>query len=241
MHRIVPACVVLLALAAFPSAAQLDARVVIALDGGQQAAGTGFSNKIEFHDPTFGFEAGEIGTRYRSGGGTLFGGGVRVRVAGNLAVGVGMSLHSRDGGAGVDARIPHPFLFDQPRRSTLGVSGLGRREMATHVPIHWLVPVGRSVEIALFGGPTVFQVRQDLVSGIAFEQRYAYTAATATGAQTRERSGMATGYHAGAEVAFYFSDQAEPLPRVGPSGVDPPFIQCRLRGSPRSRSRDPRG
>ena len=79
--------------------------------------------------------------------------------------------------------------------------------MATHVPIHWLVPVGRSVEIALFGGPTVFQVRQDLVSGIAFEQRYAYTAATATGAQTRERSGMATGYHAGAEVAFYFSDQ----------------------------------
>ena len=205
-------CAGALAVAVAPVSAQSEARVVVAVDGGLQPAGAGFSDRIGFDHPVFGFETGEIATSYRGGGGALVDASVRVRIVHQLAVGVGVSLHRRDGGASISARLPHPFLFDQPRRSALNESGLGRRELASHVPILWMIPAGRSV-VALFGGPTFFNVTQDLIAGVRFDQEYPYGTATAIEAWRGPRSGTEAGFHVGAEFAFYFSS------RVGLGGM----------------------
>ena len=195
-----------LLLAASTAAAQ--PRVILAVDGGLQSAGSGFLDSGELDHPTFGFEAGEVTTRYRGGGGSVFDGGLRVRVVGHLAVGASVSLHSREGGAGLDASLPHPFLFKSPRRASLSVTGLDRRELAVHVPVFWLVPVGESIEIAVFGGPTIFRVTQEVVTGVGFTQRHPFDTVELTWAQMASRSGTRTGFHTGAVVAYYFSTWA---------------------------------
>ena len=195
-----------LLLAASTAAAQ--PRVALAVDGGLQPAGSGFSDSGDLDHPTFGFEAGEVTTRYGGGGGSVFDGGLRVRIVGHLALGASVSLHSRDGSASLNASLPHPFLFESPRRASLTVTGLDRRELAVHVPLFWLVPVGDSIEFAVFGGPTVFRVTQDVVTGVSFTQRHPFDTVQLTRAQMAARSGTRSGFHAGIEVAYFFSDVA---------------------------------
>ncbi len=195
-----------LLLAASEAAAQ--PRVTLNVDGGLQPAGSGFSDSGDLDHPTFGFEAGEVTTRYRSGGGSVFDGGLRVRIVGYLALGASVSLHSREGSASLDASLPHPFLFESPRRASLTVTGLDRRELAVHVPVFWLVPVGDSIELALFGGPSIFRVTQDVVTGVGFTQRHPFDTVQLTRAQMAARSGTRTGFHAGVEVAYFFSEFA---------------------------------
>lgn len=198
------ACVLLLA----ASTAAAQPRVALAVGGGIQPAASGFSDSGDLHHPTFGFEAGEVTTRYGGGGGSVFDAGIRVRVVGYLALGTSVSLHSREGNASLDASLPHPFLFESPRRASLTVSGLDRRELAFHVPVLWLVPVGDSIELAVFGGPTIFRVTQDVVTGVDFTQRHPFDTVQLTRTRMAARSGTRTGFHAGVEVAYFFSDIA---------------------------------
>ena len=76
-----------------------------------------------------------------------------------------------------------------------------------HVQALWGIPVGRSSVVTLFGGPTWFNAAQDLVSNITFEQAYPFDSATYSGANIGERSASALGAHAGADVAYYFSER----------------------------------
>ena len=69
------------------------------------------------------------------------------------------------------------------------------------------------VRIHLFGGPTWFNAAQDLVSEITFDQAYPYDAVTYSGANVGEGAASAIGAHAGADVAYYFSD------RIGVGGM----------------------
>ncbi|MCY4659911.1 MAG: outer membrane beta-barrel protein [Acidobacteria bacterium] len=190
------------------SAAAAQPRVTLTVDGGLQPAGSGFSDSGDLDHPTFGFEAGEVTTRYSGGGGSVFDGGLRVRVVGYLALGASVSLHSREGSASLGASLPHPFLFESPRRASLTVTGLDRRELAVHVPVLWLIPVGDSVELAVFGGPTIFRVTQDVVTGVSFTQRHPFDTVQLTRAQMAARSGTRTGFHAGVDVAYFFSELA---------------------------------
>ena len=202
--RLALACAGLLA--ASNGAAQ--PRVTINIDGGLQSTVSGFSDSIDLRHATFGFETGEVTTHYRGAGGSVFDGGLRVRVAGNLALGANVSLHSREGTASLTAALPHPFLFERPRQASLSVTGLDRRELAVHVPVLWLVRAGQSVDLAFFAGPTVFQASQGVVTGVGFTQRHPFDAVDLNRTQIASHSGTSTGFHAGAEIAYFFSTWA---------------------------------
>ena len=68
------------------------------------------------------------------------------------------------------------------------------------------VPAPRSFTLTFFGGPTFFQVQQQLVTDVSFAQAYAFDTATFSSAAVDRRSGSTVGYHAGADVAYYFTD-----------------------------------
>ena len=205
------ACTILvigaLAGTARPVAAQAsDARGFITINGGLQTASADFSDNIAFGHPLFGPEEGNFDTRYRTGGDTLVDVSGGVRVWRRLAVGVGVSQFSHENDAGITGRIPHPFRFDRLRQISGTETGLTRQEMAVHIQALWVIPAGRAVEIALFGGPTFFNVTQDLVTGVTFDQTYPYNDATFAGASQQPQSASTIGFHAGADGAVYFSN-----------------------------------
>ena len=122
-----------------------------------------------------------------------------------LGVGVGVSRLSRSETVDLSGQLPHPFFFDRPRAVNGTESGVSREETALHVYARWGIPVGQSVEVALFGGPTFFSVSQAFVTGIDFDQAYPYDTATLTGAMTRTEDGSTIGFNVGADIAVYFS------------------------------------
>ena len=190
-----------------PAAAQpSEARGFITINGGLQAASADFSDNIAFSHPLFGPEEGDFDARYRGGGDTLLDVSGGVRIWRHLAVGAAVSQFSHEDDAGITGRIPHPFLFDRSRQISGTAAGLARQEMAVHIQAFWVIPAGRSVDIALFGGPTFFNVTQELVTGVTFDQTYPYNDATFAGASRQPQSAATTGFHVGADVAFYFSN-----------------------------------
>lgn len=182
-----------------------ESRGFLSINGGIQAAGEDFSGRGAFDDPLFGPERASFEADYGAATDNLFdvGGGVRVR--GNLAVGAAVSLASRESDAAVSAQLPHPFLFERPRAISGTAAGLARTETAVHLQVQYMIPVSSSFTVTLFGGPTWFNVAQDLVSGVDFDHEYPYDSARFTGARAAEQSASAIGVHAGADAAFYFS------------------------------------
>src|SRR3954469_13515352 len=74
-----------------------------------------------------------VTTTYNVGSGAFFDGGVLVRLAGPLHVGVSVSSFMKQNDADIASTIPHPFFYNAPR-SVAGVAGgLERSELVTHL------------------------------------------------------------------------------------------------------------
>lgn len=184
-------------------AAQQTARGFVTVNWGFQATSTNFSDNVVI---TRFVEQGDFDAGYGVDGGNIFDMSGAVRVWRNLAIGVGVSLFDRADDVSVAARIPHPFFFDQDRQISGTQGDLRRKETAVHVQVIWVVPVNEALELAVFGGPTFFDVKQDLVTDVLFTQVYPYDTATYTGLTTSNQSESTIGFNVGADVAFYFSE-----------------------------------
>lgn len=197
-----------------PALAQTPAaRGSLSINGGLQTATSDFSDSVRFGHELFGPEEGSFDTQYPSADDALFDVGGSVRVWRNLAVGANVSWLTRETTADVAGQLPHPFWFDRSRSVSGTAPGLARSETAVHLQALWTIPVGRSVAITLFGGPTWFNVTQDLVTGITFDQVYPFDEATYAGPNLGEQTVSTIGAHAGADVAYYFSE------RIGIGGM----------------------
>ena len=206
--------IIMLAVVVRPALAQTGAaRGALSINGGLQTATSDFSESVRFGHDLFGPEQGTLDTRYPGSDDALFDIGGSVRVWRNLAVGANVSWLTRESDADVAGQLPHPFWFDRPRSVSGTAPGLARTETAVHLQALWVIPVGRSFAFTLFGGPTWFNATQDLASDITFDQAYPFDVATYSGANMGERSASAIGAHAGADVAYYFSD------RIGVGGM----------------------
>ena len=204
-----------------PAAAGAQTGGWVTFNGATQATATTFTDSvgfIEFH------EDADFDTDYAVGTGTVFDGGAGVRLENGIGFGVAVSRFERLDPASIDARIPHPFFFDRPRSLTGSEPDLTRLETAVHVEVRWFESVGDTVELAVFGGPTLFNVRQDLVTAIGFDHAYPYDEASLASATTTSSSASAIGFHAGADIGFFFSETVGlgALIRYSGGGVDLP-------------------
>ena len=158
-----------------------------------------------FDHALFGPERGSFESTYPAGGGTVFDVAGGVRVWRQLAVGGGVSRFRRQDDLHVTAQLPHPFRFRQPRTIATTESGVTRDETAVHLQVMWAAAAGRSVEVALFGGPSFFVVAQDVATGVTFSQTYPYDSATFDGVRRGKPSEAGIGFNAGADLGYYFS------------------------------------
>lgn len=175
----------------------------VSFNGATQATATRFNENVvftEFH------EDADFNAAYDVGTGMVFDGGGGVRLASGLGFGVAVSRFERLDPVSIDARIPHPFFFNRARSLTGGEPDLGRLETAVHVEVRWVESVADTVELAVFGGPTLFNVQQDLVTAIGYDHAYPYDEASLASASTMPVSASAIGFHAGADIGFFFSE-----------------------------------
>jgi len=193
-----------------PTGSAAQDRVRVNLDAAQQSTATEFTATttfVEFH------EQGQITTEHRVKTGPVFVGGLSVRVWKQLALGAAFSYYSKATAANVVAQLPHPFLFEHPRTASGAASGLKRTEMASHVIIGWIIPATDRMELIVSGGPTVFQVNQDLATRVSYTHIYPYDEAQFTDVTSQRAKDSTVGVHAGADVIWKFSQ------RVGVGGT----------------------
>lgn len=197
-----------------------NARAFITINGGVQALTGSFSENVVFTESggiyqevlsgSAAHEEARFESDYRFERGTLFDVSGGVRVWSYVGVGVGVSRFNIAETASVSAEVPHPFFFTRDGsnryRSISGASPpLNRSERAVHLQALVAVPATRSFTVTVFGGPTFFDVQQQLVTDVNFTHAYPYDTATFSSAAIDRESGSTVGFNVGADVSYYFT------------------------------------
>jgi hypothetical protein len=109
-------------------------------------------------------ETGAVAAAHSIGGGTLFDIAVGAQVWRSLAVGLAYSTLSNKNDATVSIRVPHPVIFGQSRTATATAPDLKHSESVVHLQFMWKIPLRDKFDIAVFGGPSFFSVKQTLAT-----------------------------------------------------------------------------
>lgn len=152
-------------------------------------------------------ETGTVNTSYDNGGGFLFdfSGGVRIRR--NYGVGVGFTRFSNTSDAPVQATIPHPIFFDQPRTVNTAAAGLQHSEVAINIFGLWMIALSEKTDLAVFGGPSIFMVSQDLVSGVTIPLPETPPFTPVVTPQVSQADGNAIGFNVGVDWTYMLTPQ----------------------------------
>ncbi|HET7695843.1 MAG TPA: outer membrane beta-barrel protein [Vicinamibacterales bacterium] len=112
-------------------------------------------------------ETGTVSSTQRVKGGAFFELGGAYRVWGrNVLAGVSFTRMSSDSNVALTASIPDPVFFDRPRSVTASQSGAQHAENAIHLNAIWMMPVANKLDLGIFGGPTIFMVKQDTIGAL---------------------------------------------------------------------------
>jgi opacity protein-like surface antigen len=173
------------------------------IGGGYQLGSADLTRHLVAFKDTYA-EEGSIDADYGQGSGFVFdivGGG---RVAGHVSVGFGISYARHDEAATVDARVPHPFVFQTLRNATFTTASLSGQELVLHIPILWTQSFRSATRVTVFGGPSIFRVTQNFVTEVTLNEVYPYESVTIADTTQSEINDNAFGYHVGAGVTQFF-------------------------------------
>jgi hypothetical protein len=112
-----------------------------------------------------------------------------------------------DGESTLRVSMPHPLFSNRPASGTLDADGLRREVLAVHAYCLESVSTG-ALQVVVFGGPSHFSIRQDLVFGSSIVEKLDpalnYTIQLSHPIRATVRT-SAWGYNAGADLAFFFT------------------------------------
>jgi hypothetical protein len=191
-----------MALVASPVAAQnWPERVHISINGAFQPTSNDFSDRFEFEKN---LETGSTQVTYPVSGGFVFDAGGGYRFWKNLAAGASVSYFTHEDTASTTSQVPHPFFFNQPRTVEGDATGITRTETAVHVQLMYLLHPSGPLRIVFAGGPSFFNVEQDIVTQVNVTETFPYdTAAFASADRTKEKK-SGVGFNVGADVMWMF-------------------------------------
>jgi hypothetical protein len=183
--------------------AQPTERVIVSINASYLTASRTFDDRRTFD---LSAETASFDTDYAVEPSVGVDAGVFVRVWKGLAAGVAFTSYTDSRDIEVEASLPHPLTFDSPRPIT-GTAAGDHEEIAAHLQIAYIVPVGKKMSVVAFGGPSFFTVKQSVVTAVQFRDEYPYDEATFTGATVATEDEKKTGFNVGADVAYWFTRQ----------------------------------
>ncbi len=182
--------------------APVASRGFLVMNGGYQVTTNDFTNGAVKREHA---EDGRFDADYIVKGGPSFDVAVGVRLWRRLGIGVGVSRFSVSTPASVRASLPHPFFFNQHRSLSGDASGVTREELAVHLQVGGVFPVGTRLQVRIFGGPSFFQVTQGIVTDFTYTNDYPYDEAQFAAATTTDAKASKVGFNAGGDLAFFFT------------------------------------
>ena len=174
------------------------------LNGGFQSGDRRFADALD--GPLYD-ELAEYTSDYSSAGGSLVDITGGVRVWRGLAAAFGVTVVNSTSAVAVSGSVPHPLFFDTPRTVTLQRADLTHRQVGFHFQAVYVIPVTDAVDIAVFGGPSVFRVEQAFVTGVTLGPEvdpFDTVALTAVATQASQETGV--GFNVGTDVTYMFTD-----------------------------------
>jgi hypothetical protein len=162
-----------------------------------------------FSAPLFG-ETASLASAYpdlpSAKGGDIGGG---FRVFRNLGFGIHFVAVDYEMNAGLAISIPHPAFFNRSATDAdVTASPLERSDRSVDLSAVYTLPTPDALRVRVFGGPTYFKIRQDMVSDIRFTQVFNLLGGNVvdiTGFDQREVDASAWGFNVGVDVAYFFS------------------------------------
>jgi hypothetical protein len=121
-----------------------------------------------------------------------------VRVWKNVAIGLGWSNYSDTSTGTMAVSVPDPLFYNAPHARSTTVEGLEHKEQQIHLSMHWLQPLTDKLDLSLYGGPTMFSVTQDVLTGITVPTGGTTIASVTTTAVDES----AIGLHAGIDIRY---------------------------------------
>jgi len=171
-------------------------RYFFGIGGGGQSSPRAFADDVVF--PLYD-ENGQYHVRYSTPTASAVDAMVGVRLTPRLVLAVAFWRSTGLPDATIDASVPHPFSYNTPRPATADLV-VSRVENDGHLQLTWLMPVARRIDVSIFGGPSLFHLRQDMVSGLSFRETYPYDTVAIAGFQSARRSKTGIGANAGVDV-----------------------------------------
>jgi hypothetical protein len=194
-------CVAVVLADASMSAAQEPPRWLLGASGALQTPTRDFQDNVTFE---LNVERGDLNADYRVGTGWVVDAGGAVRVWRNLVAGADVSYFDKDRRVIVDARVPHPLLFNRPRTVGGEADALRRTELGIHMLGGWLIPISQRLDVLLTAGPSYIRVRQPLVREVLFTETFPFNSAAFTGVTTTTLEDGAFGANVGADLTYRF-------------------------------------
>lgn len=178
-------------------------RLVFGVSGGVQAGDNDSTYRVTF--PVYD-EDGELVVNQGVKGGGLLDVGAIYRIAGSFGAGVAFTSMGSSDDARFVGSVPHPLFFDRPRPIDGSEADLDRDEKVVHLQAVWMVPLGERLSVALAGGPSFFNVNQELVRGVAFaENPPDFTTVTLESVDVTDASGWGYGFNFSADATYVVS------------------------------------
>jgi opacity protein-like surface antigen len=201
--RFIAPVAVLVTFAASPAAAQSwPERVHISINGAYQPTTNDFSDRFEFEKN---LETGSTQVTYPVSGGFVFDAGAGYRFWKNLGAGVSVSYFTHEDTAATTSQVPHPFFFNQPRTVDGDATGITRTETAVHVQLMYLLNPSGPLRLVFSGGPSFFNVEQDIVTQVKVTETFPYDTATFASADRTKQKKSAVAFNVGADVMWMLS------------------------------------
>ncbi len=202
--------VVLWMLISFFSSSTLLAQTVdnqrrtVGFSGGIQFVKDALKNEVDFE---LWRETGTFEASYNVTTDSAFDGSFAFLLYKRMGLGFNVSHFSKTITASINADVPHPFFFSFPRKATGVANNVLRRESAIHIQSQYWHTIGDKFLARLFAGPTIFSVRQDLVSTIQTKERgYDYSAVDIIGHSTLASGGTELGFNVGFDLSYFVFD-----------------------------------
>ena len=120
----------------------------------------------------------------------------------SMGVGLGAIILSNDLDAGLDAGVPHPYVFNSPR-SGHGFLRLDLKATILYLNFIYRVSVSKFT-VDLFAGPAYFNSSADIINTVAIQDVFPNTSVTMTLA-TENVKKSSFGFNAGAGLNYFFA------------------------------------
>lgn len=133
---------------------------------------------------------------------------VGVEVWRRLQVMTAFSFLINTGPSTLTASVPHPLQFNQHRSTSGEVARVQRREIGYHLGAGWRVTTLPSFDFTVFGGPSIFSVDQEMVTGVRVtvaQETFPFDTVPFPAVDTDNITETAFGYHAGVDATWRFT------------------------------------